>query len=84
MDITASAYIGVQPVDTSYEALKARFERSCLKTEMGKSPFHAIEEETGDIVSQSRDAFTVAVEDWIPDWGRRFLEAWYADGHRRS
>jgi hypothetical protein len=79
-----AAYVGAQPIDVSYEAQKARFEARRFKTEMGKSPFHAIDMRTGDIVSRSRDAFTVAFEDWIPDGGRQFLDAWYADGHKRS
>jgi len=78
------AYVGAQPLDMSYEAMKTRFEARRFKTEAGKSPFHAIDLRTGDIVSRTKDAFTVAFEDWIPDGGRQFLEAWYADGHKRS
>jgi hypothetical protein len=79
-----TAYIGEQQLEMSYEALRARFEARRFKTEMGKSPFHAIDLRTGDIVSRTKDAFTVAFEDWIPDGGRQFMEAWYGDGHKRS
>jgi hypothetical protein len=72
------AYVGAQPLDMSYEAMKTRFEARRFKTEAGKSPFHAIDLRTGDIVSRTKDAFTVAFEDWIPDGGRQFLEAWYS------
>ena len=78
-----AAYIGEQAADTSYEARRARFERSVFKTKTAKSPFHAIDEETGDIISRSKEAFTVAFEDWVRD-GKQFLEAWYADPGKRS
>ena len=78
-----AAYIGEKLVDMSYEALKARFETRRFKTEMGKSPFHAINVKTGDITSRSMDAFTVAFMDWMRD-GRQFLDKWYADPGKRS
>jgi hypothetical protein len=68
--------------DESYEAMKARFERTCFKTKTDKYPFHTVVEE-GDIISRSKKAFTVAFEDWVRD-GKQFLEAWYADPGKRS
>ena len=38
---------GLQPVDTSYEAKKARFETRCFKTTRGKLKFHAIDPRYG-------------------------------------
>ena len=76
-------YIGAQPVDASYEAKKARFERSCFKTKMGKLKFHTIDEDTGELISESKEAFSVAYEDWIPAGGRQFLCEWFADGRKR-
>jgi hypothetical protein len=44
MDVSAEErdmYAGLQPVDMSYEAKKARFETRCFKTTKGKLKFHA-------------------------------------------
>jgi hypothetical protein len=74
---------GLQTVDTSYEAKKARFETRCFKTTRGKLKFHAIDPDTGEIVSRTKSAFTVAFEDWMRG-GRQFLNEWFADGRKRS
>lgn len=70
-------------IAANYEALKVLFEERRFKTEMGDCPFHAVDEETGEVVSRSKRAFTVAFEDWISH-GKKFLKAWYADGTKRS
>ena len=68
-------------VELSYEAKKARFEERCFKTKGGKLPFHTILE-TGELYSESKEAFTVSYEDWIRD-GRQFLGLWFADPTKR-
>ena len=80
-----AAYIGERPADMSYEALKARFETCRFKTvTLGKTPFHSVDLHTGEIVSGSMDAFTVAYMDWIPVGGKQFLDKWFNDGLKRS
>jgi hypothetical protein len=75
-------YIGDWPVELSYEAKKARFEKRCFKTKGGKLPFHTIDEDTGELVSRAKEAFAVEHEDWIRD-GRQFLGLWFADPTKR-
>jgi hypothetical protein len=70
-------------VSESYDALKANFELTRFKTENCKSPFHSIDEETGDITSRTKEAFKVAYTDWIPVGGRQFLDRWLNDGLKR-
>jgi hypothetical protein len=69
---------------TGYEELKALFESRRFKTATGTLLFHTVNAISGQIESRSKKAFTAATEDWIPDGGRRFLQAWYADGNKRS
>lgn len=71
-------------VDPSYEAKKARFEQARFKTTNGKLKFHTIDGRTGDLISESKDAFTVTHEDWLPVGGKPFLDKWFADGLKRS
>ena len=66
----------------SYEVHKARFELTRFKTN-AKSPFHSIDEESGDITSRTKEAFKVAYMDWIPVGGKQFLEKWLKDGLKR-
>lgn len=73
MDVSAeerAAYIGSRLVDLSYEAKKARFEQARFKTTRGKLKFHTIDGRTGDLISESKDAFTVTHEDWLPVGGK--------------
>ena len=67
----------------SYEARKARFEARRFKTMTGKLKFHAIDIETGEVTSESKEGFAVAYEDWMRG-GRQFLVEWFADPTKRS
>jgi hypothetical protein len=87
LDITVGAAF-VESAQTeaelSYEAKKALFEQARFKTTNGKLKFHRIDVKTGDVISESKDAFTLTHEDWLPVGGKSFLDRWYADGHKRS
>jgi hypothetical protein len=84
-DEERAAYIGDtdRPVELSYEATKARFEASCFKTKRGKFKFHTVDATTGELDSESKEAFTARHEDLRRD-GRGFLFEWYGDPDKRS
>jgi len=65
----------------AYEEQKALFERSSFKTRAGMFLLHTVAE-TGELVSRTRYKFTAEHAGGTPE-GRRFLRAWFEDGHKR-